>query len=288
LFADDVALVIKGEIEKRLSRNIVEIEKQAAIAMKLLEKFSKDLLLPVNIKKTKMMLVHNVVAPSYPKVHFENEPIENVSSFKYLGVEIRTKMGWGPFIQTRLLKIRNIYSALRIMFRTIPIEKYGIRRKLFCAFALPHFLWLFVTWFYFTEKQRQEIEHVYCTGLRIIHNMWGWNDHVTLVLAKDRSLLDYVYDYWEKFMKHLNMSPEASGYRETWEAYLIATSPDKSFYKSMGLRSNNFFMNRYVRRAYHTNLDVFSFFCVHQHQREYYKKSSSDIEYFIYKYINPP
>jgi len=136
-------------------------------------------------------------------MHFENELIEIVSSFRYLGVELRTKMSWGPFIQTRLLKIRNIYSALRIMFRTIPIEKYGIRRKLFCAFALPHFLWLFVTWFYFMEKQRQEIEDVYCTGLRIIHNLWEWNDHVTLVLAKDRSLLDYVYDYWKKFMKSI-------------------------------------------------------------------------------------
>ncbi len=78
--------------------------------MELLEKYSKDLLLPVNIKKTKMILVCNAVAPSYPNVFFEKERVEIASSFKYLGVEIRTK-------------IRNIYSALRKMHRTIPPEQ---------------------------------------------------------------------------------------------------------------------------------------------------------------------
>jgi hypothetical protein len=60
-------------------------------------------------------------------------------------------------------------------------------------------------------------------------------------------------------MKHLNMSPEASGYRETSETYLKSTSPDRNFYKSMGLRKDNLFMNNYVQRAHHTNLDVFYF-----------------------------
>ncbi|CAF4300227.1 unnamed protein product [Rotaria sp. Silwood2] len=288
LFADDLALIIKGSIEKKFSQNIKDLEQQANIAMKSLENFSKNLILPVNIKKTKMMLVHSILSPSYPKVFFKNEIIEIVSSFKYLGVEIRTKMGWSPLIKKRLDKIRNIYSALRKMFRVIPLEQYNIRRKLFCSFALPHFLWLFVTWFYFTENQRKDIEHVYCTGLRLIHNLWGWNDYTTLVLAKDRSLFDYVYDYWERFMKHLSTAPEASGYRETWEAFLISTSPDRSVYKSMKLRKNNFFINRYIRRVHHTNLDVFSFFCIHQNQRDYFKRSSLNIERFIHKYIFPP
>jgi hypothetical protein len=73
LFVDDLALVIKGAIEKRLSNTIDDIEKQAQIAMKLLEKFSKDLLLPVNVKKTKMMLIHNAVSPSYPKIFLKTK-----------------------------------------------------------------------------------------------------------------------------------------------------------------------------------------------------------------------
>jgi hypothetical protein len=211
-----------------------------------------------------------------------------VSSFKYLGVEIRTKMGWGDFIKKRLSKIRNIYSALRNMFRVIPIEKYVIRKKLFCAFALPHFFWLFSTWFFYTENQKQEIEHLYCAGLRLIYNLWGWNDYVTLVLAQDKSLLDYVYDYWMKFMKHLNESSEGNGYRETWEAYLICKSSDKRLYNSMGLRTDNFFINRLVQRAYHTNLDVFLFFNTHERQKDFFKRSHDDVKRFIHKYVDVP
>ncbi|CAF4251192.1 unnamed protein product, partial [Rotaria sp. Silwood2] len=86
LFADDLALIIKGSIETTFTQNIEDLEQQADIAMKLLENFSKNLILPVNIKKTKMMLIHSIVSPSYPKVLFKNETIETVSSFKYLGV----------------------------------------------------------------------------------------------------------------------------------------------------------------------------------------------------------
>jgi len=144
------------------------------------------------------------------------------------------------------------------------------------------------TWFFFTEKQKQKIEHLYCASIDLIHNLWGWNGYVTLVLARDKSLLDYVYDYWKKFMRHLSESPEGNGYRETWEAYWIFTMPDKSFYKSMDLCRTNFFMNRYAQRAYHTNLDIFSFFCPHEQQKDFFIRLHVDIKNFIHKYIDPP
>ena len=31
-----------------------------------------------------------------------------------------------------------------------------------------------------------------------------------IVLMQEKSLLDYVYDYWQKFMRHLNEFPEGS------------------------------------------------------------------------------
>jgi len=92
LFVDDLAILIKGSIEKKLSRNIVQLEEHAKIAMTALEKFSKDILLPVNIGKTKVMLFHNVVAPQHPNVYFMNQKIEYVDKFKYLGIELRTEL----------------------------------------------------------------------------------------------------------------------------------------------------------------------------------------------------
>jgi hypothetical protein len=60
-------------------------------------------------------------------------------------------------------------------------------------------------------------------------------------------------------MKHLNESPEENRYRQPYEAYLICKSPNRSFYKSMGLRKNNFFMNCYIQKAHPTNFDIFFF-----------------------------
>jgi hypothetical protein len=49
----------------------------------------------------------------------------------------------------------------------------NIRRRLFYAFALPHFIWLFSTWFYFSDNQQKEIEHRFASGLRIVYRPWG-------------------------------------------------------------------------------------------------------------------
>jgi hypothetical protein len=33
------------------------------------------------------------------------------------------------------------------------------------------------TWFYFTEKQRERIKHVYLSGIGLVYSLWGWDDH---------------------------------------------------------------------------------------------------------------
>jgi hypothetical protein len=70
-------------------------------------------------------------------------------------------------------------------------------------------------WFYLTDKQKQNIEHVYITGLRIVYSLWGYEDFVTLALSREYSLRDYLYRYWLKFYKHLEEAPEALAYRQT-------------------------------------------------------------------------
>ena len=107
--------------------------------MEQLEKYSNDLLLPVNVSKTKALLVHSVISPSYPIIQYKNQNIEYVKSFKYLGVCISTELGWGFFINECIRKIRKVYKALGIMFRTIPSHLTVLRRKRFLAYALPQF-----------------------------------------------------------------------------------------------------------------------------------------------------
>ena len=291
MFADDLAIVITGSLEKRFSLNIEDIEMRARWAMKQLEKYSKNLRLPVNVSKTKALLVHSVVAPTLPVIKFQREKIDYVKTFKYLGVNISTKLVWGFFISERIRKIRKVYNALRITLRSIPSCLVAMRRKIFLAYALPHFCWLFCTWFYFTDNQRKTIEHVYCSGLRIVYSLHGWDDTTTLILAREKSLPDYVYSYWQRLEQHLTKAPDALSFQQSWRAFEIIKSPDISWYKTMGFRRNSFFPKRLKERAKHTMEDWRAFEQIQSQQYECFKKETQYLNWFVYKYaldFEPP
>ncbi|CAF4604610.1 unnamed protein product [Rotaria socialis] len=285
LFADDLAIIISGALENTFSKNITELERQAEIAMRILAKYADDNLLPVNINKTKALLVHDVVAPPYPKIKYKELPIEFVKRFKYLGVDITTKLGWGIYIVKRLQIIRKIYHALRIIFNKIPLSLIHLRRKLFFAYALPHIIWLFSCWFFYTENQQTLIEHVYCTGLRITHNLKRWDDITVYTLTKEYTINDYLYRYWLKFNKHLVTSAEAHQYQLTFTAYLASKTPQRCWYLSMGMRKNSKLLNRLSERAQHSKIDMINFLSIHAQQYGYFKHSSFPIHTFVYKYL---
>jgi len=83
---------------------------------------------------------------------YKDQNIEFIPSFKYLGITITTKRGWGKCIDLKLKKIRKIYNAMKILFYKIPKKEIAIRRRIFFVFALPHFIWLISTWFFFYRK----------------------------------------------------------------------------------------------------------------------------------------
>lgn len=288
MFADDLAIVLVGSLEKRFSQNITELEIIAQKAMKQLETFSNEYLLPVNVNKTKALLVHSVVSPSLPRLTYKNEEIEFVKSFKYLGVHITTKLGWGKYIQDRVTTIRRIYKGLKLILKKIPLKLISQRRKVFLAYALPHFCWLFSTWFYFTENQQKYIDHVYCSGIRMVYVLHGWDDTTTMILSREKSLYDYIYTYWIKLSFHLERSQEALSFQQSWQAFNIITSNNKSWYKSMGFRKNSKFPNRLEKRAQHTLNEWKKFETIHRKQFESFRRNTQYLNLFIYKYLLPP
>ncbi|CAF3057532.1 unnamed protein product [Rotaria socialis] len=130
------------------------------------------------------------------------------------------------------------------------------------AFDLPHFIWLFMTWFYFTKIKQNEIKYLYVSELRIVYNFSGREYYTVLVLTREKPLMDYLYKYWVKMIKHLRPTSEALDYQQSWEAYVIATSTNRIYYKSMGFRKNSIFPNRLV---------AITFFCIHEKQYEFLK-----------------
>jgi len=254
LFADDLAILMAGSLEKKFSLNIIDLEERANKTMKMLEKYADDNLLPVNVQKTKFLLVHNVISPSLPKIKYKNKKVEYVNTFKYLGVTITTKLGWGKYIDDKLKKIRGTYKAMRILFHTIPKNEITTRRKIFFAFSLPLFIWLLPTWFYFTEKPQQKISELFTTGIKIIYSLYGWDNITTQILSREKTLYDFIYTYWTRFSLYLEKSLEATQYQHTWTAYNIAID-EKTWYKDLGFRKNNKFIKRLSERVKHSKND---------------------------------
>lgn len=285
MFADDLAIHISGDLDKRFGLNIEELEKRAKFALEQLGKFADNNILPVNIDKTKALLVHSVVAPLRPKIEYRGKEIELVKNFKYLGVTISTKLGWGLFINDRIRKIRKVYKGMSIIFRKIPRSDIQTRKKLFSAFAMPHFIWLFQVWFNFTENQRRSIEHVYISGLRCIYALFKWDDETVLCLSREKSLRDHLFMYWCKFYVHLEKSPDALCLHQSYRAFEIATAPDPKWYKRLGYKRVNRFLNRLRERAQHSLQEWHIFKEVHSEQLLYYVRNTKSINLFVYKYF---
>ena len=58
-------------------------------------------------------------------------------------------------------------------------------------------------------------------------------------------------------------------YREIWETYLISKTPDENFHKTIGVRKNNPFMNRYREREStpHKHWYILIFLCARKTER---------------------
>ena len=83
LFADDLT----RSPEKKFLKNIFELEQKTKIVLKL---FSENIMLPVNMIKTKAVLIHNVVVSPYSKLFYQSHSIEfffkrnlHISMFKF-------------------------------------------------------------------------------------------------------------------------------------------------------------------------------------------------------------
>ena len=285
MFADDLAIQISRDIEKRLSKNVVELEQRASIVFDILGRFAADNLLHLNEKKTKAMLIHSALFTEKPKLEFKGQQIEYVKSFKYLGVTISTNLGWSNFTHERTKKIRNVYQGMKIAYRAIARTEIKARRTIFSAFAMPHFQWLMGVWFFFTEKQKQYIQHIYYSGLRLVFSLSNWDDETTAVLCQAKTLLDHVHMYWSRFFMHLQQSPDALCFWKTWCTHHIVIESEKKWNKYLGLGKGNKFLARLRERAKHTIIDWIDFDAVQKNQLNFYTGDPRGIYKFVYKYF---
>jgi hypothetical protein len=159
-----------------------------------------------------------------PRLICGDHKIEWVSSFKYLGYWLTTKLGWGNMIGKTRIKTRQRTAVIN-SFRLNGASSRQLRRVLFEAFAFPHFTWLFGIYPLFTDTQRSDLNHLYFTLLKRILKCTYWDDRIFTTLYQERTLDDRCYSYWERYLGKLAIlndgyllseQSEVNAHRSTW------------------------------------------------------------------------
>ena len=91
-FADDVLVVATGIDERTVTDNVQR-------DVKILEEWAKDQGLTFSHEKTKAMMVTRRINVTRYDILVNNQPVEYVDSYKYLGIEIDSKLLWNNHLK---------------------------------------------------------------------------------------------------------------------------------------------------------------------------------------------
>lgn len=115
LFADDTVLLY----ENKSPGVMIQLMK---IDMECILGYLGNNLLALNLEKTKMMLFRNsqTVVPPHPPLNVANEVIEEVQSFKYLGVHLDNRLTWRKHIDEVVSSCSALCGILRKLAWILP------------------------------------------------------------------------------------------------------------------------------------------------------------------------
>ena len=133
LYADDVVLMAYEE-------------KGLHLLLQRLAAFCEDSGLEVNVAKTKILLVKTFQPKHIPSFLFKGKQIENVSSFKYLGIDVPSDHKWGKAVERRLEAATGHYYAFENMCTQQEISSWRVRCTLFDALVVQTVLYGVEVW----------------------------------------------------------------------------------------------------------------------------------------------
>lgn len=226
-FADDLAAVFAGQIGKRYTDQCIDLERRLSRFFESLEFYATLAIQPINYAKTQAMWSARAVGyPNpMPKLECGGQEIQWVKSYKYLGYQISTKMGWGEIIGRARTKVRQQSAIINsIRFRGATSRK--LRRSLFSTFVSPFLTWVYALYPLFTNLQRANLNHFYYTALKRILKCPRWSDLIFAYAYDERSLDDACYRYWVKYLKKLDGTLDGAllleqlhlnGHRQAWQ-----------------------------------------------------------------------
>ena len=106
--------------------------------LELLKAFCDTSDLKVNVAKSKMLICSK---GPYQTFEFEGRVIENVTEFRYLGIEIPSSYKWSKCMDKRLAAAKRMYYMLETICNTKDIHNWKIQCILFEAYVMQTMLY---------------------------------------------------------------------------------------------------------------------------------------------------
>lgn len=138
LFADDTAISYTSASPTRV---VEEMEED----MELVQDYLSNNLLALNIGKTKFMLFRfpKSKQQTYPELTVRGERIDEVTTFKYLGVHIDNRLSWSEHVEKVASKCSALCGVLRKLAKSVPQH---VLLKMYHAFIQSRYQYAIAAW----------------------------------------------------------------------------------------------------------------------------------------------
>jgi hypothetical protein len=161
LFADDICIQYSG-------KNVSEIIKFILHDLALIDNWINKNKLSMNYKKTKILFIRNKNSNSdETPIKFNGNIIEQVKSFKYLGLIIDQKLNWSDHIEYVKNKISPIIG---ILYRGKQIIQTNMRKSIYFSFIHSHLVYVCALWGNANLNVINQLQILQNRALKIIFN----------------------------------------------------------------------------------------------------------------------
>ena len=123
--------------------------------------------------------------PSHYQLCIENQPIEKVSTFKYLGVWLSDNLSWSTYVVKECTKKSGLIYQIFSCYST-----KDCLQQLYLLFVRPHLEYAVPVWDPHCLSYVDTLERVQKFSLRMIHRAWKEDYNILLQRSGLQSLSD--------------------------------------------------------------------------------------------------
>lgn len=172
LFADDLAIVITPSANWSSTQLIPRLGDQVTMVLKDLFAYSQTWKQPINFSKTNWTLFHRQISPKIPMIYCENNIIEQVPKFKYLGTILDARLSFNSHLDSIKSKINKNLGVFKRLSRNRMLSQ-EVSHRLFSAFIRPYYQSILNIYPLLSHTKQQHLEAL---NRKIFRNMHRWFD----------------------------------------------------------------------------------------------------------------